>query len=96
MPLDLPGAVQFFASRGWRDSHDTLVLVTDLARYRPPPGAWERAARAGVTMTRAASADLADVLAFEAATFPSWLRWFSVADHDILIARACRSFGHNR
>jgi GNAT superfamily N-acetyltransferase len=39
VPRDLPAAVRFFATRGWRHTHDTLDLVTDLARYRPPPGA---------------------------------------------------------
>lgn len=51
VPQDLPAAVRFFASRGWRHSHDTLDLVTDLARYRAPPGACERAASTGVTVT---------------------------------------------
>ena len=62
--------------------------MTDLARYRPPPGARERAASMGVTVTRATGADLADVVAFEAAAFPSWLGWFSAAEgRDVLIAR---------
>lgn len=87
VPEDLPAAVRFFASRGWRRSHDTLDLVTDLARYRPPPRACERAASIGVTVTRAAGDDLASVLAFEAATFPSWLRWFSAGGQHALIAR---------
>jgi GNAT superfamily N-acetyltransferase len=42
VPRDLPAAVSFFAARGWRHTHDTLDLVTDLAGYRPPqalPGA---------------------------------------------------------
>ncbi len=87
VPWDLPGAVRFFASRGWRHSHDSLDLVTDLGRYRPPPGARERAASMGVTITLAASGDLPGVRAFEAATFPSWARWFSAADRGILSAR---------
>jgi ribosomal protein S18 acetylase RimI-like enzyme len=88
VPRDLPAAVRFFATRGWRHTHDTLDLVTDLARYRPPPGAGERAASVGVTITRASSADVASVLAFEATTFPSWARWFSAASpEDILAAR---------
>ena len=88
VPQDLPAAVRFFATRGWRHTHDTLDLVTDLARYRPPPGAAERAASVGVTITRAAHADVASVLAFETATFPSWARWFSATSpQDILAAR---------
>ena len=54
VPRDLPAAVDFFASRGWRHTHDTLDLVTDLAAYRPPPGA----AGTGVTIARAADGDL--------------------------------------
>ncbi len=49
-PRDLPAAVAFFAARGWRHSHDTLDLVTDLAGYHAPPGAAGRAVRTGVTM----------------------------------------------
>jgi GNAT superfamily N-acetyltransferase len=47
VPRDLPAAVRFFASRGWRHSHDTLDPVTDLhaaARHQGPasaPRAWE-------------------------------------------------------
>ena len=88
VPRDLPAAARFFASRGWRHSHDTLDLVTDLAGYRSPAGTYERASRAGVTLTRAAAGtDLVAVLAFEAATFPAWARWFQSGDRDILIAR---------
>lgn len=88
VPRDLPAAVRFFAARGWRHTHDTLDLVTDLARYRPPPGADERAASAGVTITRPSRAEVASVLAFGAAIFPSWARWFSAArPQDILAAR---------
>ena len=88
VPRDLPAAVDFFASRGWRHTHDTLDLVTDLAAYRPPPGTAGRAARSGVTITLAAGDDLAAVRAFEAAAFPSWARWFAAArPQHILLAR---------
>ena len=87
VPRDLPAAVRFFASRGWRHTHDTLDLAADLAGYRPP-GAAEGAARTGVMITRAAAADLAAVRAFEAAAFPSWARWFAAAcPEHILLAR---------
>ena len=88
VPRDLPAAVSFFASRGWRHTHDTLDLVTDLAGYRPPPGTARRAARTGVTITLAAGGDLAAVRAFEAAAFPSWARWFAAARPEhVLLAR---------
>ena len=88
VPRDLPAAVSFFASRGWRHTHDTLDLVTDLAGYRPLPGAAGRAVRTGVTITLAAAGDLAAVRAFEAAAFPSWARWFAAARPEhVLLAR---------
>jgi GNAT superfamily N-acetyltransferase len=88
VPRDLPGAVRFFTSRGWQHSHDTLDLVTDLRRYRPPPGANERARNRGITITQPVSGHPADVLAFEAATFPSWTRWFTQSGpQNVLIAR---------
>jgi GNAT superfamily N-acetyltransferase len=61
VPRDLPAAVAFFASRGWRHTHDTLDLVTDLTGYRAPPGAAARAVRTGATITQAAAGDLAAV-----------------------------------
>lgn len=89
VPRDLPAAVAFFASRGWRHSHDTLDLVAALAGYRAPPGAAGRAVRTGVTITLAAAGDLAAVRAFEAAAFPGWARWFAAARPEhVLLARA--------
>ena len=62
--------------------------MTDLAGYRPPPGVAGRAARTGITITRATGADLAAVRAFEAAAFPSWARWFADARPEhVLLAR---------
>ena len=88
VPRDLPAAVSFFAARGWRHTHDTLDLVTDLAGYRPPPGAAGRAAAAGVAITRATAGDRPAVGAFEAAAFPSWARWFATARPEhVLLAR---------
>jgi GNAT superfamily N-acetyltransferase len=87
VPRDLPAAVAFFTARGWRHTHDTLDLVADLAGYQLPPGAGEGAARAGVGLTLASKGDLPEVVAFEAATFPEWVRWFSAARGQVLIAR---------
>jgi ribosomal protein S18 acetylase RimI-like enzyme len=88
VPRDLPAAVSFFASRGWQHTHDALDLVTDLAEYRPPPGVAGRAPGPGVTITLATDADLVAVRAFEAATFPSWARWYDAArPEEVLLAR---------
>jgi GNAT superfamily N-acetyltransferase len=87
VPRDLPGAVAFFTARGWRHAYDTLDLVTDLAGYRPPAAAAARAAGAGVSPALAGAGELAEVLAFEAATFPQWARWFRARTEGILLAR---------
>jgi GNAT superfamily N-acetyltransferase len=87
VPRDLPAAVRFFTTRGWQHNHDTLDLVADLRQYRPPPDAHKNAASRGITITQPGSPDLADVLAFEAATFPSWSHWFAESGPaDILVA----------
>jgi ribosomal protein S18 acetylase RimI-like enzyme len=87
VPDDLPAAVAFFAARGWRWDHRVIDLVRDLRDYRPPAGVHERAARAGVSLEVAGERDLEAVLAFEAATFPTWLPWFQRRDSSVLVAR---------
>jgi beta-N-acetylhexosaminidase len=87
VPHDLPAGIRFFASRGWSRRQDTLDLVADLAGYHPPAAAGQRAASAGISLATAASADAASVLEFEAANFPSWVRWFGAGDRGVLIAR---------
>jgi GNAT superfamily N-acetyltransferase len=87
VPDDLPGAVRFFEARGWRWDHSVIDLVADLRRYRAPAGVLDRAAAAGISLEVAAARDRPAVLAFEAATFPSWLRWFERPDSSVLLAR---------
>jgi beta-N-acetylhexosaminidase len=87
VPDDLAGAVRFFEARGWRWDHSVIDLVADVHRYRAPAGVLERAAAAGVSLAVAAARDRAEVLAFEAASFPSWLRWFERAGSSVLVAR---------
>src|SRR5262249_52974315 len=81
----------FFSSRGWHHTHDTADLVTDLAGYSPPPGASERAAKTGVTITQATGDDVAEVRAFEVAFFPSWARWFAGALPELVLLARTRS-----
>jgi GNAT superfamily N-acetyltransferase len=87
VPADLPEAGHLFTACGWHAGHDTLDLAADLPDYRAPAFASGSAARAGVTIMSAAAADLAAVVAFEAATFPNWARWFRAGNRDILLAR---------
>jgi GNAT superfamily N-acetyltransferase len=88
VPEDLPGAAGFLAARGWRFDHDVLDLVADLRRFQVPAGTMERAKRAGVTIEVQAGPDpAAEVLTFEAANFPNWLRSFQRSTSPVLVAR---------
>jgi GNAT superfamily N-acetyltransferase len=87
VPVDLPPAVAFFTARDWRHSDDTVDLIADLAAYQPPAAAAARAASARVSVALASGGDMADVAAFEAATFPEWARWFQDGHEGILMAR---------
>jgi ribosomal protein S18 acetylase RimI-like enzyme len=87
VPLDLPAAVAFFTALGWRHTHDVVDLVADLASYQPPLTARERSADIQVSLAHADCAEMASVLAFEAAMFPSWTRWFAAGDGQVLFAR---------
>jgi predicted N-acetyltransferase YhbS len=86
VPEDLAGAAGFFTARGWRFGYGVLDLVADLRRYRAPPATWERVERDGVSIQPQAGPDQ-EVLAFEAATFPNWLRAFRLATTPVLVAR---------
>jgi len=88
VPEDLPEAAGFFTARGWRFQYSVLDLVADLRGYRPPPRTLERAERAGVSIeVQAGPQPTAEVLAFEAANFPNWLRAFRRATSPVLVAR---------
>ena len=87
VPADLAAATGFFAARGWRFEEPVVDLVADLTRYRPPAGMGEGAGRAGILLEVLPGPDRAEVLAFEAATFPTWLGWFRRWDASVLVAR---------
>ncbi len=86
VPLNLPAAAGFFAARGWDARHDTLDLVADLRGYRAPAGAYDGAARAGMTIRPGTESDADAVLAFETAVFPRWARWFQPGGQNVLTA----------
>jgi ribosomal protein S18 acetylase RimI-like enzyme len=87
VPADLPEAGRLFAKCGWQAGQDTLDLVADLPNYRAPALAAGSSAQDGITITPAAPADVAAVMAFETTTFPHWARWFRAENRDILLAR---------
>jgi beta-N-acetylhexosaminidase len=85
VPRDIPGAVAFFAARGWQHSHDVVDMIADLGSYQPPD--LQRPAQLQISFSRASPADTDAVLAFENANFPSWARWFQATEEHILTAR---------
>ena len=87
VPDNLPGAVGFFRARGWGFDHTVIDLVADLRGYEAPAGVGERAGRAGVSIEVMAGPERAEVMAFEAAAFPDWVRWFERLDSSVLVAR---------
>jgi ribosomal protein S18 acetylase RimI-like enzyme len=87
VPDNLPGAVGFFRARGWGFDHTVIDLVADLRGYEAPAGVGERAGRAGVSIEVMAGPERAEVMAFEAATFPDWVGWFERLDSSVLVAR---------
>jgi beta-N-acetylhexosaminidase len=87
VPDDLPGAVGFFRARGWGFDHTVIDLVADLRGYVAPAGVGERAGRAGVSIQVMKAPERAEVMAFEAATFPDWVGWFERLDSSVLVAR---------
>ena len=87
VPDDLPGAVRFFEARGWGFDDTVIDLVADLRGYEAPAGVGERAGRARVAIEVMAKAERAEVMAFEAVTFPDWVVWFERLDSSVLVAR---------
>jgi GNAT superfamily N-acetyltransferase len=87
VPDDLPAAAGFFTARGWRYDHTVIDLTAELRRYEAPSGVGERPRRAGVSLQVLAERDRAEVLAFEAATFPEWVVWFERLEASVLVAR---------
>lgn len=87
VPRDIPGAVAFFAGRGWQHSHDVVDMIADLGGYRPPGLARQLLVQPQISLTCASPADAGAVLAFERSTFPSWVHWFQTTGERILTAR---------
>ena len=85
VPRDLPAAVSFFGSQGWRYTEDTLDLVADLDGYEAPR---DLTRVAPVTLSVVPGPERQHVLDFEEANFPSWTRWFRDERQDVLLARA--------
>jgi predicted N-acetyltransferase YhbS len=83
IPRELTQAVAFFDALGWEAGADTLDLVQDLRYYKPEAGVFDRPLG---TITVGAPSDLDEVLAFQEAVFPDWVRFYRTPG-DFLVAR---------
>jgi beta-N-acetylhexosaminidase len=73
VPENCPDALAFFPARGWTFTETVHDLVRDVRDFRTPPDLAARvgdAVRFGVATT---ADDVADLIAFVAREFPSWL-----------------------
>jgi beta-N-acetylhexosaminidase len=91
VPTNIPGAWDFFMAQGWTTNETSYDLVCDLHSYSTPPFVFDWLHH-DVELYPATSADIDEVLAFEACEFPKWFSYFRhKADcgdlSDILLAR---------
>ncbi len=77
VPLDCPGAVDFFRSCGWQFPDTAYDLVRDLVNYQTPAGVLERAAP-HVDIRLAAQDEVAPILEFEQRVFPFWAKYYAM------------------
>lgn len=85
VPRDLAGASRLFDRAGWRIDHVTDDLTQDLATYLTPAGVFDVSSAIGITFAVERTAD--DIIAFERAEFPDWLRYYLDTTEDTLVAR---------
>jgi ribosomal protein S18 acetylase RimI-like enzyme len=79
VPLDRPGAVDFFKACGWSLPYTCYDMTQNLAAYQTPVGVLERAARLGIDFRLCTSSDEATaVVAFEQRVFPFWAQYFQM------------------
>lgn len=78
VPLNLPGAVEFFRSCGWDFLYTNYDLTRDLSDYQAPPGVLERAAGRGVVIRPSTAEQAAAVVDFERRVFPSWAEYYQI------------------
>ncbi len=77
VPLNSPGAVDFFKACGWTFSYTSYDMTQDLSIYQTPTGVLERVVRVGIDIRVCTSAEeAAAVVEFERRVFPSWEKYF--------------------
>jgi predicted N-acetyltransferase YhbS len=92
VPLNSPGAQEFFKACGWNFTYVSYDLTRDLTDYQTPPGVLERDTQQGIVYRVANVEEVPLIIAFEDRNFPSWAQYFaSTATEgrytDILAAR---------
>lgn len=79
VPLNPPGAVDFFKACGWTLPDTCYDMTQDLATYQTPAGVLERAARLSIDIRLCSSSEeAAAVVAFEQRVFPFWAQYFQM------------------
>lgn len=87
VPTECAGGIAFFERHGYAWEHEAIDLVAPAQGWVPPSVALSASTKADVRLDHAERAP-ADVLEFEAAQFPNWLRAFSEPEGEtILVAR---------
>ncbi len=76
IPIDLPGAVDFFKACGWVFRETAYDLTQDLIDYQTPPGILERVADQGIEFRQASQGDIGAILELEDRVFPYWAEFF--------------------
>lgn len=83
VPLNLPGAVEFFKACGWQFEYTCCDLTRDLIDYQTPKAVMERIAPHNVAVRPASSAnEVAMIIDFEGRAFPSWSEYFQLTAND--------------
>jgi beta-N-acetylhexosaminidase len=78
VPLNLPGAVDFFQSCGWRFPETAYDLTRDLGNYQTPPGLLERVTRQNIDLRPCSPDEAAAVVEFEQRVFPYWAKYYQM------------------
>lgn len=91
IPLNCPGAVDFFKACGWTFVYTSYDMTQDLIAYQTPAGVLERVSQLGIDIRLTTSSEeAAAVVEFERRMFPNWLNYYqataNAASYDEMLA----------
>lgn len=82
VPLNLPGAVDFFRACGWDFPHTNYDLAQDLTAYQTPDGVLKRIPPTIELRLCASAKEAAKVIEFEHRIFPFWAVYYQMTADD--------------